>query len=158
MIHLPSISLQGMGHPPIAISRKIQDNFLYRITQRNLFSSLGWRNLDVLFGIVPGAIHLQQLAEMTNGNGLLLLTCVFNYRMSLFKGSLPNASDRISPFQENSYTHSSLLIGCCKCQCFLLQKFLAYQTHLPLFTSFKERPHRLLQCPLYELISARDSI
>jgi len=91
MIHLPSISPQGMGHPPIAISRKIQDNFLYRITQRNLFSSLGWRNLDVLFGIVPGAINLQQLAEMTNGNGLLLLTCVFNYRMSLFKGSLPNA-------------------------------------------------------------------
>jgi len=44
-----------------------------------------------LFGVVPAAIDLQQLAEMTDRNGLLLLTCLFNYHMSLFKGSLPNA-------------------------------------------------------------------
>src|SRR6266516_1058383 len=91
MVHLPSISLQGMGHPTIAIAGKVQDDFLYRITQRHLFGPLGWLNQDVVFAIVPGAIDLQQLAEMANGKGLLLLACAIDYRMSLFKGSLPNA-------------------------------------------------------------------
>jgi len=78
MVHLPSISLQGMGHPTIAIACKVQDEFLYRITQRNLFSPLGWLSQDVSPGIVPSAIDLQQLTEVTNGKGLLLLTCLFN--------------------------------------------------------------------------------
>src|SRR6266704_6011998 len=80
-----------MGHPAIAVACKVQDNCLYRVTQRNLLGSLGWLNQDVLFGIIPGTIDLQQLAEMTHGNGLLLLTCLLDYRMSLLKVSLPNA-------------------------------------------------------------------
>src|SRR6266550_4411244 len=32
-----------------------------------------------------------QLTEMTDGNGQLLLTCLLDYRISLFEGSLPNA-------------------------------------------------------------------
>src|SRR5712692_4451115 len=91
MVHLPSISLQGMGHPTIAIPCKVQNDFLYCVTQRNLFGPLGWLSQDVLPGIVPSAIDLQQLTEVTNGHGLRLLTCLFNYRMSLLKGSLPNA-------------------------------------------------------------------
>ena len=46
---------------------------------------------ELLVGIVPGAIDLQQLTEMTDGKGQLLLACVLNYRMSRFMGSLPNA-------------------------------------------------------------------
>src|SRR6266496_2107336 len=91
MVHFPSISLQGMGHPTIAIAWKVQNDFLYAVTQRNLFGPLGWLNQDVLLGIVPGAIDLQQLTEMTDRKGQLLLARVFNYRMSLLKGSLPNA-------------------------------------------------------------------
>src|SRR6266700_140443 len=73
MVHLPSLSLQRMSHSAIAIACKIQDDFLYCITQRNLFSPLGWLNHHVLFAIVPGPIDLQQLAEMTSGHGQLLL-------------------------------------------------------------------------------------
>src|SRR6266581_5028733 len=80
-----------MGHSTIAIAGKIQDELLYRITQRHRFSPLRWLDRDMLSGIVPGAIDLQQLTEMTDGNGQLLLTCLLDYRMSLFKGSLPNA-------------------------------------------------------------------
>src|SRR5439155_13476808 len=80
-----------MGHPTIAIACKIQDDFLDGITQCNFFGPLGWRNLNMVPLIVPSAIDLQQLTEVTNGKGLLLLTCLINYRMSLLKGSLPNA-------------------------------------------------------------------
>ena len=46
-----------MGHPTIADTPgKVQDDFLDGVTQRNLFGPLGWRNLDVLSAIVPGAI------------------------------------------------------------------------------------------------------
>src|SRR5438876_6495183 len=80
-----------MGHSPIAIACKLQDEVLYRITQRHRFSPLRWLDRDMLSGIVPGAIDLQQHTEMTDGNGQLLLTCLLDYRMSLLKGSLPNA-------------------------------------------------------------------
>src|SRR5438128_4425531 len=91
MVDLPSLSLQGMGHPTIAIAGKVQNDFLYRITQRHFFGPLGWLHQDVAFAIVPSTIDLQQLAEMANGNGQLLLACAIDYRMSLLKGSLPNA-------------------------------------------------------------------
>src|SRR5712692_3077937 len=80
-----------MGHSTIAIACKVEDDFLYRITQCDFFSPLGWLTSNVLFAIVTGAIDLQQLAEMTSGNGQLFLTYLLDYRMSLFKGSLPNA-------------------------------------------------------------------
>src|SRR6266566_2932642 len=90
MVHLPSLSLQRMSHSAIAIACKIQDDLLSRITQRNLFSPLGWLNHHVLFAIVPGPIDLQQLAEMTSGNGQLLLTCLLDYRMSpVLAGACP---------------------------------------------------------------------
>src|SRR6266487_733127 len=91
MVDLPSRSLQSMGHPPIAIAWKIQNHLFYGIAQRHCFRQLRWLDGAVLPLIVPGTIDLQQLAEMTNGKGQLLLARVFNYRMSLLKGSLPNA-------------------------------------------------------------------
>ena len=54
---------------------------------------LGWLDDDVLSSIVPGPIDLQHLTEMTDGNGQLRLACVLNYRMSLFKGSLPHDTE-----------------------------------------------------------------
>ncbi len=91
MVDFPSSPLQSMGHPTIAIAWKIQDDLFYSIAQRHRFSLLRWLDADMLSGIVPGAIDPQQLAEMTDGKGLLLLTRVFNYRLSLLQGSLPNA-------------------------------------------------------------------
>ena len=101
MVHLPSGSLQGMGHPAIAIAWKVQNELFDAITQRHRLSPLGWLDGDMGLGIVPGAIDLQQLAEMSDGKGQLLLACVFNYRMSLLKGSLPNA------FFNNAFSKAS---------------------------------------------------
>jgi hypothetical protein len=80
-----------MGHPTIAIACKVENNLFNSITQCYLFGLLGWLDDAVLSGIIPGAIDLQQLTEMTNGYGQFLLARVFDYRMSLLKGSLPNA-------------------------------------------------------------------
>ncbi len=80
-----------MSDPTIPIAWKLQDNLFYGIAQGDCFSLLSWLNGNTLLGIVPSTIDLQQLAEMTDGYGLLLLTRVLNHRMPLFKGSLPNA-------------------------------------------------------------------
>jgi hypothetical protein len=132
------------------------------ISGLNVFGQLTIFSLVVthrtlLPGVIPTDRDVERFAEQAHR---IFLPMIFDELIShtWFCEKMATASGRISPFQENSYTHNSLLRGCCKCQYFLLQKFLAYRTHLPHFTSLKERPHRLLQCPLYELIIARDSI
>src|SRR5437763_9433999 len=116
MVHLPSISLQGMGHPAIAIAWKVQNDLFYGITQGHCFFQRGFHIWVVLPLVVPGTIDLQLLRETTDGNGEPRLTAVLDHRMPLVKGSLPNASDRISIFRENSYMRRSLLLGRCTCQ------------------------------------------
>jgi hypothetical protein len=83
MIHLPSRSLQGVGHPSIAIACKLQNEVFNGITQGHRFFLLGCINTVLLFRIVPGAIDFEQLAQTPDGKGLLLLACLFNDRMPL---------------------------------------------------------------------------
>ncbi len=78
MIHLPSGSLQSAGHPSIAIPWKFQNNAFNGITQGDRFFLLAGINAVMLFCIVPGAIDFEQLAKAPDGNGLLLLACLFN--------------------------------------------------------------------------------
>src|SRR5947207_5959195 len=114
MVHLPPISLQGMGHPTIARAGKVQDDFLSRITHRHFFGPLGWLNQDVVFAIVPGAID--EAPARRDGEWKGAASPGMRDRLPHVAGScgsLPNASDNISPFPENSYTHNSLLRGCC---------------------------------------------
>ncbi len=97
MVHLPSGSLQRMRHAPIAIAWKVQHDPFDGITYRHRCFSLAEIGRSMLLVVVPGAIDLQQLAEAPDGKGLLLLARLVDYRVSLLKGSLPNAPDRISP-------------------------------------------------------------
>src|SRR5437879_1668432 len=91
MVHLPSGSLQGMGHPAIAIACKVQNDLVDGIAQGHGFFQRGFHLWMVVPLIVPGTIDLKQLREPTDGNGQPLLTGVLDHRMPLFKGSLPNA-------------------------------------------------------------------
>ncbi len=72
-----------MRDPTIAIAWKVQNESLNGITECHRFGQLRGLESAMLSGIVPGAIDLQQLAEMTDGKGQLLLACLLDYRMSL---------------------------------------------------------------------------
>ena len=80
VIDSPPITSQSMGHTPIAIASKFQDDLFNPITQRNLFRIV-LRLLYML--IVPASTELKQLTEPLHGKFWMGLMRLCNHEVTL---------------------------------------------------------------------------
>src|SRR5713226_6147537 len=82
------LTSQCMGHPPIAIARKFQDDLFNLITQRDLFRIVFW--VFQMF-IIPASTELKQLAELLQGKCWMGLMSLGNHTVTLRDPMLCNA-------------------------------------------------------------------